>query len=567
MSQHPNKSWRERAHVTFSCEKQPARGSRGMVTANNPLGAMAGAEMLAAGGNAVDAAVATLFTLTVVEPMMVGFSGGGIFHIRTPAGEHIIIDNQSKAPLAARPDMFEPVADTPDRRLETVGRKNTAGPLAMATPGGLAGWAAALERFGTFSLADVLEPAIRHASRGFRATSYLAECTDEVKDDLATCPAMSALYLPDGAPLKAGHRIVQGDYAETLRTIAREGIGAFYGGAIGKALTDHMARAGGIVSQADLADCRPLDREPIRGQYRGFEVIGPPPPAASGLHIAQMLSILEGFDLAGMGFGSLEATHLLLEALKIAFADRVASTADPAFVNVPIEQILDPAYIKDRRGQIAMDRTQEWGPGVQAHESDHTTHMTAADADGWVVATTQTINNLFGARFIIPGTGIVANNYMNLFDPHPGRANSIEPGKRVTTSMSPMMACQDGRVRYALGLVGGLRIFPSAMQALVNLLEHKMSLQEAVEAPRVWTQGESVEVERGYGEAVMRGLKGLGHAVVPSPCIGAGMNGIEIGADGLLTGAACWRADGTAVGIGGGYARAGVRYWPERPKM
>ena len=252
-----SQNWRDRANVTFDCEKQPATGSRGMVTANNPLGAMAGAEMLAAGGNAVDAAVATLFTLTVVEPMMVGFSGGGIFNIRTPDGEHVIIDNQSKAPLAATPDMYVPVADTPDRRLETVGRKNTAGPLAMATPGALAGWADALARFGTFSLADVLEPAIRHASRGFRATSYLAECTDEAKDDLATCPHMRALYLPDGAPLKAGHLVVQSEYAETLRTIAQEGVGAFYDGAIGLALTDHMTRVGGIVSAADLADCKP----------------------------------------------------------------------------------------------------------------------------------------------------------------------------------------------------------------------------------------------------------------------------------------------------------------------
>ncbi|MCA8929864.1 MAG: gamma-glutamyltransferase [Alphaproteobacteria bacterium] len=560
-------TWRERAHIRFACEKRPATGSRGMVTANNPLGALAGAEMLAAGGNAVDAAVATLFTLTVVEPMMVGFSGGGIFHIRTPAGEHVILDNQSKAPLAARPDLFEPVADTPDRRLETVGRKNSVGVLAMATPGSLAGWAEALARFGTFSLADVLEPAIRHAARGFAATSYLAECVDEAAEDMAACPDLSALYLPGGAPIRAGERIVQGNYAETLRTLAKEGIGAFYDGAIGGALTDHMARAGGIVSPADLADRAPIQREPIRGRYRGYEIIGPPPPAASGIHIAQMLQILEGFDLAGMGFGSLEATHLLLEALKIAFADRGASTADPAFVDVPVARLLDPAYADARRAQIRPDRTRDWAPGVSAHESDHTTHLNTADADGWVVSTTQTINSLFGARFIIPGTGIVANNYMALFDPHPGRANSVAPGKRVTTSMSPMMACRDGRVRYALGLVGGLRIFPSAMQALVNLLEHGMSLQEAVEAPRVWTQGESVEVEGGYGEAVQAGLKGFGHAVVPSPCIGAGMNAIAMAEDGLLAGSACWRADGTAIGIGGGYAREGVRYWPERPKF
>lgn len=559
-------NWRERAGVAFDCEKQPATGSRGMVTANNPLGAMAGAEMLAAGGNAVDAAVAALFTLTVVEPMMVGISGGGIFHIRTPEGEHIILDNQSKAPLAARPDMFDPVADTPDRRLETVGRKNEAGVLAMATPGSLAGWAEALARFGTFSLADVLEPAIRHASRGFAATSYLAECADEAAGDMAQCPHLSAIYLPCGSVLKPGHRVVQGDYAETLRTIARDGISAFYDGVIGAALTDHMVKSGGIVSQADLAECAPIQREPIRGQYRGHEIIGPPPPASSGLHISQMLQILEGFDLKGMGFGAVEATHLVLEAIKIAFADRVASTADPAFVDVPVAELLDAAYAADRRGRIDKDRTQAWTAGVSSHESNHTTHMNAADADGWVVSTTQTINALFGARFIIPGTGIVANNYMALFDPHAGRANSIEPGKRVTTSMSPMMACRNGRVRFALGSVGGLRIFPSAMQALVNLLEHEMSLAEAVEAPRVWTQGESVEVELGYDAATRDALAAKGHAVAPLPCIGAGMNAIGIGEDGMLTGAACWRADGTAVGIGGGYAREGVRYWPARPK-
>lgn len=519
--------------------------------------------MLAAGGNAVDAAVAALFTLTVVEPMMVGISGGGIFHIRTPDGEHIILDNQSKAPLAARPDLFDPVADTPDRRLETVGRLNEAGVLAMATPGSLAGWAEALGRYGTFSLSDVLEPAIRHASRGYLASSYLSECTDEAAKDMAICPDLSALYLPDGAPLKAGHRVVQGDYAETLRTIAKEGTAAFYDGAIGKALTDHMAKSGGIISQADLADCQPVQREPIRGSYRGHEIIGPPPPASSGLHISQMLQILEGFDLKGMGFGSVEATHLLLEAIKIAFADRVASTADPAFVDVPVTEVLYAAYAANRREQIDLERTQSWTAGVSAHESNHTTHMNAADADGWVVSTTQTINALFGARFIIPGTGIVANNYMALFDPHPGRANSIEPGKRVTTSMSPMMACRGGRVRYALGSVGDLRIFPSAMQALVNLLAHGMGLQDAIEAPRVWTQGESVEVERGYGQSLQDALAEREHAVVASACVGAGMNAIGIADDGLFTGAACWRADGAAVGIGGGPAREGVRYWPE----
>jgi len=559
-------TWHSRAAVDFRCEKQPATGSRGMVTANNPLGAMAGAEMLAAGGNAVDSAVATLFTLTVVEPMMVGISGGGIFHIRTPDGEHVILDNQSGAPLAATPDMFEPVSDRPDSRLETVGRRNTAGILAMATPGSLIGWAEALRRFGTFSLADVLEPAIRHASRGFQATSYLSECIDEAAADMLACPHLSALYLPDGSPAKASHRIVQNDYAETLRLIARDGIAAFYDGQIGKALTDHMAAQGGIITQEDLAACAPIQREPIRGTFNGHDIIGPPPPASSGVHINQMLTLLDGFGLAEKGFGSVEATHLLLEVLKIAFADRAASTADPAFVDVPIGKLLSAGYAADRQSRIDQIRAQDWGPGVLNPESDHTTHLNAADADGWVVSTTQTINSLFGARFIIPDTGIVANNYMALFDPHPGRANSIAPTKRVTTSMSPMMVCRDGQVRYAIGSVGGLRIFPSVMQALVNLLEHGMSLQEAIEAPRIWTQGESVEVESGIGQEIRDALSGMGHAVAASPCVGAGMNGIGIAQDGTLTGAACWRADGMAVGMGGGFAREGVRYWPEQPR-
>ena len=246
--------------------------------------------------------------------------------------------------------------------------------------------------------------------------------------------------------------------------------------------------------------------------------------------------------------------------MKIAFADRSAATADPAFVDVPIQRLIDKGYAKERRERINLNRTSQWGPGVSGGESSSTTHVTVADADGNVVATTQTINGLFGACVQVPGTGMIANNYMFNFDPHPGLALSIEPGKRVFTSMAPMMVRRDDRIRYALGLPGGLRIFPSAFQALVNLLDHGMSLQEAVEAPRIWTEGGVVELENAFPETVERELTRRGHQVARVPRVAGGMNAIEFADDGTLTGAACWRADGTPVGIAGGLARAGVSF-------
>jgi gamma-glutamyltranspeptidase/glutathione hydrolase len=253
----------------------------------------------------------------------------------------------------------------------------------------------------------------------------------------------------------------------------------------------------------------------------------------------------------------------LAEVLKIAFADRQAATADPAFVHVPVSRLISRDYSAERSRQINPRWSQAWAAGVQPDESANTTHVTVADDRGNVVASTQTINNLFGARFIVPGTGIVPNNYMNLFDPHPGNALSIAPGKRITTSQAPLIALKDGRLDFALGLPGGLRIFPSAMQAAVNLIDHGMSLQEAVEAPRLWTQGQMVEVEHAVPDAVRAALKDRGHDVIALPHVAGGMNAIRFHEDGMMEGASCWRADGTPVGVSGGYARAGVRFWPD----
>ena len=569
--------------TAFACEKRPAVGSRAMVVANHPLASAAGAEMLLGGGNAVDAAVAALFALTVVEPMMVGVLGGGIAHIRLAGGRHVVIDALSTAPAAAHDAMYETVSDELPRYRDTVGRANAVGPLAVAVPGALAGWCRALDDFGTLPVADVTAPAIRLAERGFAATPYLADCVADLAADLARDPGLAALFLPGGAPLRAGHRVVQPEYAEALRAIARDGAGALYGGALGAALADAMSRTGGLVRREDLDGYRVIEREPIRGTYRGFEILGPPPPASSGVHVVQMLNLLEGFDMRGMGFGSADTLHLLAEAMKIAFADRAVATADPAFVDVPVERLTDKGYAAERRRLIDPARARRWEPGVHSAdstsspagstgrddvpgpaasggESSCTTHVTVADSQGNVVATTQTVNGLFGACVQVPGTGMIANNYMFNFDPHPGRALSVEPGKRVFTSMAPMMVRRGGRLIHALGLPGGLRIFPSALQALVNLLDHGMTLQEAVEAPRIWTEGGVVEMEEAFPEEVASDLARRGHEIARMRRIGGGMNAIAFGEDGSLTGAACWRADGTPVGIAGGLARAGVRF-------
>jgi gamma-glutamyltranspeptidase / glutathione hydrolase len=553
-------NWRDRTGTVFECQKQPASGSRGMVVSNHPLASAAGAEILAAGGNAIDAAIATLFALTVVEPMMVGIIGGGMAHIRLSDGSHRFIDGQSTVPLAIAPDTYRSKPGSAHDVFDTVDDENLTGPKAVAVPGSLKAWCETLQRFGTMSLADVMQPAIRHASRGFAATPYLHECIVDGAREMRNDKAISAIYLPQGSPLKAGDRVVQAEYAETLTHISRHGEAALYHGPLGDILVEYMKAHGGFITRQDLTSYKTVERLPIRADYRGWEILGPPPPAASGVHIAQMLNILEGYDIAAMGFGTAETIHHLAEVLKIAFADRAAASGDPDFVGVPVERLTSKDYASERRCAIDSSRAQCWGAGVAPLEGAHTTHMTAADAMGNVVATTQTINNLFGAKFMIPGLGTVPNNYMNLYDPRPGHALSLMPGKRVTTSMSPMMALRHGRLVYALGLPGGKRIFPSALQALLNLIDHGMSLQEAIEAPRVWTEGNALEVEQGVPEDVRTDLRSMGHDVVAVPAVAGGMNAIQFNEDGPLTGAACWRADGTPIGLAGGLARPGVRF-------
>lgn len=546
----------------FECQRQSVRGARGVAVTNHPVASAVALQILLEGGNAADAAVAALFALSVVEPMMVGVLGGGLTHVRTASGEHLILDGLGCAPKAAHPHLYQPIASTDiaARRL-TVNRTNELGALAVAVPGALAGWCACLERFGRMSLADVMEPAIRLAERGFRVTPYLATNVAEQASALARQPALAALFLPGGLPLQAGCVLRQPECAATLAMIASEGSASLYRGALGRTLVDSISRAGGILSDADLAHYSVRDRTPVRGTYRDHEIVGPPPPASSGVHIVQMLNVLEAFDLRAAGFGSTDATHWLAEAMAIAFADRAMATADPDFVEVPVTQLVSKTYAAARARQIDPLRRQSWTSGLaRASESHDTTHLTIADDEGMVIASTQTLNGAFGAAMMVEGTGLLANNYMFNFDPHPGGALSVAPGKRVFTSMAPMMLLREGRLKVALGLPGGLRIFPSAMQAIVNLVDHDMSLQEAVEAPRIFTEGGELEIEAPLASHTGEALAIRGHTVRSVPRIAGGMNAISFDDDGMMTGAACWRADGTPVAHSGGLARAGTGF-------
>jgi gamma-glutamyltranspeptidase / glutathione hydrolase len=553
------RNWRAGAGTAFETEKRPARGSTGMVVTNHPLASAAGAEMLAGGGNAVDGAVAALFALGVVEPMMVSPLGAGHALLRLAGGGHVVIDGYATAPAAARPDMYRPVSDRWPDYMETEGRENRTGLLSVGVPGTLRAWCEMLARFGRLPLGAVLEPAIRHAERGFRVTSYLAECVTEAAGDLARFPDSALTFLPEGRPLRHGDLLVQSDCAATLRAIAAEGPDTLYGGKLGRRVVEYMERAGGLVTLEDLVRYRTVERAPVSGSYRGFEVTGAAPPSGGGIHLIQLLNILEGYDVAALGYGTADGIHLIAEALKIAFADRAAATGDPAFVDVPVARLLDKEYAERRRDSIDLARARPHHAGIPVSTSPHTTHVTVADGDGNVVAATQTIEALFGSKAMVPGTGLLLNNTMGLFDPHPGHALSVAPGKRMTSSMAPTIVSRGGRPVLALGLPGGARIFPSVFQVILGFIDHGMSVQEAVEAPRVWTQGQELEVERAVPDAVRADLAARGHTVVPVPRVGGGTCAIAWEEDGTLTGAACWRADGTAVGLGGGPARRGVR--------
>ena len=553
-------SWREYAGSAFETYKKDAVASGGMVATNHPMGSAAGLEMLAMGGNAMDAAVASVFALSVVEPMMVGIFGAGFINYYDAAsGEFVNIDNYSVAPAAATPDMYETISDTWPDYMETAGRANLVGYRSVGVPGALMGWSYAAEKYGRLGLDTVMQPAIRYAERGFAASRYLSDIIGLNRDDLGMFPATAEVFLPNGKPPSVGDTIVRSDYARTLKMVAAEGANALYSGRVGEMVAEDMAANGGVITEDDLANYRIHLREPVRGAYRGYEIVSVAPTSSGGTAIIEILNILEGFDVTGMGFGTAAGAHLLAEAMKIAFADRFEYLGDPAFVEVPVGALTNKRYAAERGREIDTTKARgyEYGnPSLYVGEGADTTHLTTADSDGNVVSTTQTIHAVFGSKVTTPGTGMLLNNTMNIFDPHPGNANSIVPGKRMVSSMSPTIVMKDGKPFMALGTPGATRIFPSVLQAIVNVIDHGMTLQEAVEAPRVWTQGQTLEVEPGISEEAREGLRKMGHDVQVTPRVAGGMNGVMFDhANGVIRGAACYRADGVPAGFSGGAAR------------
>jgi gamma-glutamyltranspeptidase/glutathione hydrolase len=541
---------------TLATLKQPAVASRGMVTSNHPLASLAGTEMLVRGGNAVDAVIATMFALSVVEPMMTTIFGAGFVNIRLADGTCTTIDNYATVPARATADMFEPVPGSLDH--EVAGKLNEVGHLSVAVGGTLLGWASAVERYGKLSLAEVVGPAVRFARSGFRVSPYLRSIIEATRADLDRYPESAKVFLPGGSVPEAGEAITRPEYGETLERVGEHGPDYLYHGPLGRAIADDMAANGGLITFEDIEAYETFERPPVRGTYRGYEIVSMAPPSSGGAHIIQILNILEGFDVRAMGFGSADAVHLTAEAMKIAFADRFQYMADPATTVIPLDWLTSKAYAGERRRQIDPARAQSYMAGTPPDgESSSTTHCCAMDAEGNVVSTTNTLHMGFGSKVTVPGTGMLLNDCMQLMDPVPGRTNSIAPGKRILSSMSPTIVLKDGRPFMTLGAPGGLKIFGSVMQAIVNVIDHDMTLQQAFEAPRLWARGPSLELERGFeGLAELKSeMERRGHTVQTPEKVAGGMNGILVQpGTGLLEGAACWRADGAPMGFSGGDA-------------
>ncbi|MBI5692472.1 MAG: gamma-glutamyltransferase [Verrucomicrobia bacterium] len=530
---------------------KPVEGRSGMVASAHPLATQAGLEILRQGGNAVDAAVATAFALGVVEPNASGLGGGGyivFYHAKTGKAE--AIDYREKAPRKATADMY-PLS--PDGK-GVLNKASTVGHRACAVPGNLAGLSLALQRWGTKRLPEVLAPAIRLAEEGYPVTKTLADMMNTYYDRLAQFPEASRVYLKDGLAYEPGEKLVLKDLAKTLRLIAARGPEVFYRGEIAEAIVREMAAGGGLITREDLADYQPVVREPVRGTYRGHELISMPSSSSGGTHVIQLLNILEGYDLAALGHNTAAALHVQAEAAKRVFADRAKYSGDADFVKVPTAGLLSKEYAAELRKGINPEKATEKVAAGNPYSvmSGNTTHASFVDREGNLVALTQTINLFFASGVVVPGYGILLNDEMDDFMPVPGNANSIAPGKRPASSMSPTIVLKDGRPFLSLGSPGSARIITALPQILMNVIDHRMDLQQAINAPRAHCMGGAIEVESRIPETVRAELQSRGHKLSVRGAVDLHFGGaqavmIEPGS-GRLLGAADPRRDGVAAG-------------------
>jgi gamma-glutamyltranspeptidase/glutathione hydrolase len=562
---------------------QVAVGSRFMVVSEQPLATRVGLDVLRNGGNAVDAAVATALALAVVHPEAGNLGGGGffLFH-RNRDSLYTVFDGRETAPAKASRDTYIDAAGAVD----TTRLRN--GPMAAGVPGSLAALHLAWAQYGRLTWRSLVAPSIKLAQDGFVVTPYLAASIARNQWKLKRDPTVAHLFLPHGKPLRAGDRLTQKDLARTLRLVAQSGALTLHEGAVAEALAKAMQRAGGILTAADLAGYRPVERPALRGTYRDLTLWTVPPPSSGGTTLLQTLAMLSGWQLDSTKRLSVYRTHLEAEAMSRAFADRNTYLGDPDFVPMPLEGLLSPQYLVERRKEIGIERATavngvvpgdawKFSPSARimpapvssfdtlrtrlpGNERDHTTHLSVVDGEGNIVAFTTTLNSEFGSGWMAPATGILLNNQMDDFAAQVGApnlyglvgtdTNAIQGGKRPLSSMCPAIVVRDGRPWLVLGSRGGPRIISTVLNILIDMRDYGATLEAAVAAGRFhhqWRPNTIVYEAGALSDEVIRGLQGMGHALRQEPVWG-GAHCIEITPGGARRGASDPRRGGAALG-------------------
>jgi gamma-glutamyltranspeptidase/glutathione hydrolase len=536
-----------RVYVPFAADAIHAVvAEHGMVVAQEKISAQIGAEVLKRGGNAVDAAVATGFAMAVSYPRAGNIGGGGfmVIHLRE-RGEDIAIDYRETAPAATTSDIFL----GPDGKPDIAKSRDSA--LSIGVPGTVAGLALALEKYGSgkFTLAEILKPAIDLAREGFVIADDLGDTLSSGQRRLARWPSAPQMFSgADGKPLRDGDRLVQADLAATLTAISEQGPRGFYQGPVAEKLAKAVADAGGIMTVDDLKSYSAVVRAPVRGSYRGYDIVSMPQPSSGGVVLLETLNILEGFPMSDMKQGSAPSLHVMIEAMKRAYADRARYLGDPAFVNAPIAALIAKDYAARQRASIDLERATPWTDMLSAtppREGSNTTHYSVVDSYGNAVSNTYTLNFPYGVGLVAEGTGVLLNNELDDFTAAPGASNAFGlvgyeanlpgPGKRPLSSMSPTIVLKDGKPVLVTGSPGGSRIISTVLQVIVNVLDYGMDVAAAVAAPRLHHQWlpDEVRIERGFAEDTLDALRAKGHRLV-EPMGQTSANSIAVSEHGLL---------------------------------
>ncbi len=501
------------AQEPFNAAGRGAQGPNGVVATAKPEASQVGIDILKKGGNAVDAAIAAAFAMGVLEPDTNGIGGGGFMILRLATmKEAVVIDFREVAPTASKPDMFKL-----DERGRILNHAGTDGGLSVGVPGDVAGLLHALDAFGSKRLtrAQILQPAIHMATQGISVTANLDKNIKDSLEKINAFPACAELFLQEGLPYEIGEKIKNPDLARTLAIIASKGAEGFYKGEIAVKIAAEVKKQGGILTVQDLASYAIKVRKPVRGTYRGYTILSVPPASSGGTHLIELLNVMETYDLKALGRNSPATAHRWSEAMKLVFADRAKYMADTDFATVPLSGLVSKAYARELAARISPKESMTAPlPGNPAqYESGSTTHLSVMDKEGNMVSITKSIGLLFGSGVLVPGTGILLNDHMSDFVPKPGSVNSIEPGKRPLSSISPSLLLDPkGKSFMTIGSPGATRIFTTVAQVISNILDFGMPLQEAIAAPRLaQPHTGNLSLETRLPAATQKALGTLGH--------------------------------------------------------